>query len=41
MELLWPTALESDDAFRFLRDVIERLAAEAKRAVVTKELRAR
>jgi LysR family transcriptional activator of mexEF-oprN operon len=26
MDLLWPTALETDDAFRFLRDVVERIA---------------
>ncbi len=31
MELLWPTALASDDAFQFLRGVIEALAAKVKR----------
>jgi LysR family transcriptional activator of mexEF-oprN operon len=28
VELLWPTALDGDDALRFLRSVIERLAVE-------------
>jgi LysR family transcriptional activator of mexEF-oprN operon len=36
MDLLWPAGLESDDALRFVRDAIERLAGEASRAFTAK-----
>lgn len=40
MDLLWPTALESDDALRFLRDVIERRATDMKGTIRLSRLRA-